>query len=124
MLATAFAHVHLSVLLPGFTPGLPDVLGVPVQPLNLSPPGVSFVVAVFDALVFEDVELFDCTVFELFELLELFDCACSVAFACAVAEAFALGPADELDWELSSAFFACPLFSADTEAEAVTLAEV
>ena len=93
-------------------------MGVPVQPLNLSPPGVSFVVAVFDALVFEFAEVFDC------ELVELFDCACSAAFACAVAEAFALGPADELDWELSSAFFACPLFSADTEAEAVTLAEV
>jgi hypothetical protein len=79
VLATAFAHVHLSVLLPGFTPGLPDVLGVPVQPLNLSPPGVSFVVAVFDAFVFDVAFAFDC------------------AFACAVAEALALGPADELD---------------------------
>ena len=81
-------------------------MGVPVQPLNLSPPGVSFVVAVFDALVFDVAFAFAC------------------AFACAVAEALALGPADELDWELSSAFFACPLFSADAEAEAVTLAEV
>lgn len=43
-LGTALAHVQWSVLLAGFTPGLPDVFGVPVQPLNLSPPGVSFVV--------------------------------------------------------------------------------
>ena len=111
------------------------------RPDLVAEPGGALVVLVGDGLVellaeglgdgevladlgLEDVELFDCTVFELFELLELFDCACSAAFACAVAEAFALGPADELDWELSSAFFACPLFSADAEAEAVTLAEV
>jgi hypothetical protein len=123
---TAAAHVHLCVLLAGCTPGLLVAFrGVFVlQLLNLAPPGVSFDVDCADWLVFEFAEVFDCAVVELFELLELLDCACCAAFACAVAEAFALGPADELDWELSSAFFACPLFSADAETEAVTLAEV
>ena len=108
------------MLLPGCTPGLLVVFaGVfALQLLNLSPPGVSFAVDAADWLVFEDAEVFDC------ELLELLDCACSAAFACAVAEALALGPADELVAELSSAFFACPLFSADAETEAVTLTEV
>ena len=111
------------MLLLGCTPGLLVVFaGVfALQLLNLSPPGVSFAVDAADWLVFEDAEVFDC---ELLELLELLDCACSAAFACAVAEALALGPADELVAELSSAFFACPLFSADAETEAVTLTEV
>jgi hypothetical protein len=122
----AFAHVHLSVSLPDFTPGLPEVFGVPVQPSNLSPPGVCFVCESADGLLAEEVAALDCELFELLELFELFELefACSAAFACACAEAFALGPADELVVELSSAFLACPLFSAEAEAEAVTLAEV
>jgi hypothetical protein len=87
------------VSLPGFTPGLPDVFGVPVQPLNLSPPGVCFVCESADGLLVE-VAVFA-------ELLDwVFDSACAVAFACAVADAFALGPAVELDADDSSAFFA------------------
>jgi len=82
------------VSLAGFTPGLPDVLGVPVQPSNFEPPGVTFAVGAADALVFEVAELFDCVLFE------------------------------EFDCELSSAFFACPLFSAGAEVEAVALAEL
>jgi hypothetical protein len=110
----------LSVSLPGFTPGLPEVFGVPLQPSNLSPPGVCFVCESADGLLAEEAAALDCELFELFEL----DCVCSAAFACACAEAFALGPADELVVELSSVFLACPLFSAEAEAEAVTLAEV
>jgi hypothetical protein len=109
---SAVAHVHWFVSLLGFTPGLLVVLGVPEQLSNLDPPGVIFVCESEDGLDAVLVEAVDC----------VFDCACSAALACAVAEAFALGPADELDWELSSAFFAWPLFSA--EAEAVTLAVV
>ena len=98
----ADAHVHLSVSLAGFTPGVDDVLGVPVHPLNLSPPGVCFVCESADGLLLEEAEEDDC------------------AFACAVADAFAFGPAAD-----SSAFFAWPLFSVEVEAEAeaVTLAE-
>jgi hypothetical protein len=102
------AHVQCRELLLGCTPALfdvsADVLGVPVQPLNLAPPGVSFDVA----------------------LAAVFDCACAVAFACACADAFALGPAADVDAEVSSDFFAWPLFStgADVDAEAETLALV
>ena len=104
----ADAHVHLSVPLAGFTPGLVDVLGVPVHPLNLSPPGVCFVCESAAGLLLEEAEEDDCVF------------ACAAAFACAVADAFAFGPAAD-----SSAFFAWPLFSVEVEAEAeaVTLAE-
>jgi hypothetical protein len=79
----------LSVSLPDFTPGLPEVFGVPVQPLNLSPPGVCFVCESADGLLVDVAEVaavVDC----------VFDSACAAAFACAVADAFALGPAAEL----------------------------
>src|SRR5437867_13062055 len=68
----AEAHVHLFVSLSGLTPGLLEVFGVPLQPLNLSPPGVSFVCESADGLLVELAEVFDC----------VFDCACSAAFAC------------------------------------------
>jgi hypothetical protein len=77
----------LSVSLPGFTPGLPDVFGVPVQPSNLSPPGVCFVCESPDGLALADV----------------FDCA----FACACADAFALGPAVEVEAEPVALVEAC-----------------
>ena len=78
----------MSVSLPDFTPGLPEVFGVPVQPLNLSPPGVCFVCESADGLLVDvaEVVVVDC----------VFDSACAAAFACAVADAFALGPAAEL----------------------------
>jgi hypothetical protein len=78
------AAVHLRLLL-GWTPEAfevsAEVFGVPEQPLNFAPPGVTFVAAEADALVLED------------------------------ALAWVLAEADEL----SSAFFAWPLFSADAE---------
>jgi hypothetical protein len=52
----AVAHVHLSVSLLGLTPGLPVVFGVPEQLSNFEPPGVVFVVAEADSLVFADAE--------------------------------------------------------------------
>jgi hypothetical protein len=107
---SAVAHVQCFVSLLGLTPGLVVVLVVPEQLSNFDPPGVILVCESADGL--EAV------------LVEVFDCACSAVFACAVAEALALGPADELDWELSSAFLACPLFSVEAEAEALTLADV
>jgi hypothetical protein len=93
----AVAHVHLSVSLEGLTPGLPEVLGVPLQLSNFEPPGVCFVCESFEALVFDAAVVW----------LE----ACSSLFAEA-----------ELPAAASSAFFACPLLSA--EADAVTPALV
>jgi len=97
VLTTAVAHVHLSVPLLGFTPGLPEVFGVPLQLSNFEPPGVCFVCESFEALVSD----------ETFVWLE----ACSSLFAEA-----------ELPAAASSAFFACPRLSA--EADTVTLALV
>jgi hypothetical protein len=84
-LPAAGAHVQCFELLLGWTPEAfevsAEVFGVPEQPLNFAPPGVTFVAAEADALVLED------------------------------ALAWVLAEADEL----SSAFFAWPLFSADAE---------
>jgi hypothetical protein len=52
----AVAHVHLSVSLLGFTPGLPVVFGVPEQLSNFVPPGVIFVVAEADEPVSADAD--------------------------------------------------------------------
>jgi hypothetical protein len=108
-LPLAGAHVQCFELLLGWTPELLDVsaevFGVPLQLENLAPPGVSFVCESADGLLVEDAEVFDC------------------AFACAVADAFALGPAVEFEFDDSSAFFAWPLFSAEAETVVVAVAE-
>jgi hypothetical protein len=57
VLTTAVAHVHLSVSLPGFTPGLPEVFGVPLQLSNFAPPGVCFDVESADWLVSDEAVL-------------------------------------------------------------------
>jgi hypothetical protein len=76
-LATAFAHVHLSVSLPDLTPGLPDVFGVPVHPLNLDPPGVSFVVEVADWLDETLEETVLCVLLDAAPSLALWPCPLS-----------------------------------------------
>jgi hypothetical protein len=122
---SAVAHVQCFVSVLGLTPGLVVVLVVPEQLSNFEPPGVSFVCESAEGLFAEEAAALDCELFELFEPFELaWVCSAAFACACACAEAFALGPADELVVELSSAFLACPWFSAEAEAEAVTLAEV
>jgi hypothetical protein len=86
---SAVAHVHCFVSLLGLTPGLVVVFVVPEQLSNFDPPGVIFVCESADGLLVDVAEVaavVDC----------VFDSACAAAFACAVADAFALGPAAEL----------------------------
>jgi len=122
----------LSVLLAGFTPGLPEVFGVPVQPLNLSPPGVCFVVAEADWLVLAEVldEVLLCVLLA----------AAALSLPLPLSLPWPLSPADvefdadveaesdaeaeivaEAETDASSAFFACPWLSAAADAD--TLAE-
>ena len=108
----AVAHVHWSVSLDGLTPGLPEVFGVPLQLSNFDPPGVIFVAGLFEPLALDETLALD----DAFVWLE----ACSSLFVLeACSSLFAEA---ELPAAVSSAFFACPPFSA--EADTVTLSLV
>lgn len=132
----AVAQVQWRVSLLGFTPGLPEVFGVPEQLSNFEPPGVSFVFADADALVLADA---DAAAFALVcELLE----ACSSLLPWTLPLPWSSLPADteadvedevvadvdcdaEIDDDSSDFFWAWPWSSAETETEAwaVTLVE-
>jgi hypothetical protein len=70
-------------VLPGFTPGLPDVLGVPVQFANFEPPGVIFVVESADADADTEAEA------DAFAFADAFPEACSSLVADVLSDFFA-----------------------------------
>jgi hypothetical protein len=115
------------VLLAGFTPGLPEVFGVPVQPLNLSPPGVCFVVADADWLVLAAAltEALDDVLFEA--AAESLPLPLSLPWPLSPAEVEVDAEAEsdaeaEVETDVWSALFPCPGLSA-AAADADTLVE-